>query len=451
MKLIINANPGSCNPSGSFTIKLYDKSFTQQLSIAASGDTVNFCNVSADTVYLKFEASSFFAYNFNYTMVDTAFVDAEPNNNFTQAVFILQDSSKKGSVGYKINNVIDDYDYYKIATNKDGTIKIMSAVTFNKCDAFPYIGLSVYDRNQNPIVSNFVPSNTNLGVPGTTYYDTLSLCGKASDTFYVVYNTPTNRSLNYSFKYTLADTSVNDVEPNNSFVQALPINILDTKRGHIRYSNSGGTDTYDYYKAFSPTDGTIKIITQVTNTSCANGQNVYMRVFDKNQGQLLEKYVGSSSVLAGQTVFDTTVICGRASDSFYVRFEATNPFIYQLKYDVVDTSANDIEPNNTFAQALPINILENKKGHIRYNQTGGSDTYDYYKAYTPTDGTLKIITQVTNTSCANGQNVYMRVYDKNQGQLLEKYVGSNSVAVGQTVFDTTFICGRASEDRKSVV
>ena len=145
---------------------------------------------------------------------------------------------------------------------------------------------------------------------------------------------------------------------------------------------------------------------QVTNTNCNNGQWVYLRVYDGQHNQLLEKYVGSSNVSAGQTIFDTTIICGRSVDTVYFRFEASNPFAYQFKYDISDTSENEIEPNNDFVSARTINKIQTKAGHIRYYANGGTDLYDYYKTVLPTHDTLKIMAQVIKPNVNNRQCVY---------------------------------------------
>ena len=76
-----------------------------------------------------------------------------------------------------------------------------------------------------------------------------------------------------------------------------------------------------------PIDGTVKIMTQATNTSCADGQYVYLRVYDKNLSQLFGGYLANNTnVSSGQTLFDTTLICGRGADSLFFDIEASNSF-----------------------------------------------------------------------------------------------------------------------------
>ncbi|MCY7293064.1 MAG: hypothetical protein LH615_12865, partial [Ferruginibacter sp.] len=410
---------------------IYFNQFTSQ-SAQTRYDTIKLCGLASDTFYLRIHSFGKIVYSIKYQLQDTSINDIEPNNSFATAIAYNENEVKKGHIGYYSNGSFD-FDYYRTVLPKDGTMKIMVKITNKSCTG-GNVYARFYDRRQaiGEIFQKYIANSTNVPA-GQTAFDTILFCGRAVDTFYLRYEP--GGAFDYEFKYEMIDTSANDIEPNNSFAQALPVNILETKRGHIRYNANGGTDALDYYKTLLPTDGTLKIMSQVTNTSCANGQYVYLRVYDRLQNQILEKFVGGSNVAAGQTVFDTAFICGRASDSIYYRFEATNSFAYQFKYEVIDTSANDIEPNNSFAQATLFGGSQTKKGHIRYNFGGGTDTQDYYKIIFDNTDSLKLQLQATNLSCANGQYVYLRVYNKFQNQILEKYLGSSSVAAGQTVTD----------------
>jgi hypothetical protein len=57
---------------------------------------------------------------------------------------------------------------------------------------------------------------------------------------------------------------------------------------------------------------------------------------------------------------------------------------------VLDTSLNDVESNNSINQALAINQLQEKKGHINYISKGTLDAADYYRTKFSNDGTIKI-------------------------------------------------------------
>jgi non-canonical (house-cleaning) NTP pyrophosphatase len=214
------------------------------------------------------------------------------------------------------------------------------------------------------------------------------LYGRAQDSFYFKFESAS--AFQYSFKYDILDTSLNDPEPNNQFSEATPIIKLEEKKGHIRYASNGSFDVYDYYKTALPYDGTMIIYVKATNQGGATSY-LYLYGFDgrKLPGQVLNRYISNTSnVAAGQTIYDTIYIHGRATDSFYFRFESSAAYKYSFKFNVVDSSRNDIEPNNLIDEAVPVAKLEQKYGHIRYASNGGIDVADYYKTKLAYDGTV---------------------------------------------------------------
>ncbi len=414
-------------------------------------DTFNVCGLAADTLYFRMNSNfnTKLQYKIRYEITDTTTSDVEDNGSFALATTINEQQQKSGTIHYSNGAGTDTYDYYKTMLPYDGTLKIMVQATNMSCANSQWLYLYGYDRRQasGQIFGKYLANNSNIAA-GQTIYDTIIICGRAADSFYLRFEA--SKAFKYQWSYVMIDTSANDIEPNNDFATALPIAELQTKVGHLKYASNGGTDDYDFYKTLLPKDGTLKIMVQATNMSCANGQYLYLRGYDKRQGggEILSRYLGNnSSISAGQTVYDTILICGRAVDSFYLRFEASNAaFKYQWSYTIVDTSLNDVEPNGSFAQAIAINENESKVGHLRYASNGGTDDYDFYKTLLPKDGTLKIMVQATNMSCANGQYLYLRGYDKRQGsgEFLSRYLGNNSsISAGQTVYDTILICGRA--------
>ncbi len=452
LKIMVQATNMSCANNQYVILKgydrrqgsgqLFDKILAGNSAVAAGQtvyDTILLCGRAADSFYLRFEASRAFKYQWSYEVIDTSVNDIEPNNSFATALPIAENENKAGHIKYFSNGGADDLDHYKTLLAKDGTLKIMVQATNMSCANNQWVYLRGYDRRQGigQIFEKY-PANNSAVAAGQTVYDTIFICGRAADSFYLRFEA--SNSFKYQWSYAMVDTSVNDVEPNNSFATALPITELQTKAGHIKYFSNGAADDLDYYKTLLPKDGTLKIMVQATNMSCANNQWVYLRGYDRRQGigQIFEKYIaGNSAVAAGQTVYDTILICGRAADSFYLRFEASSSFKYQWSYAMVDTSVNDVEPNNSFATAIGIGSNQTKNGHIKYYANGISDDLDYYKFVFTTSDSLKLQLQATNMSCANNQWVYLRVYNKNLTQLFERYFALNgSIAAGQTALDS---------------
>ena len=448
VKILVQANTLKCN-AGNIILYGYDKLQNQifvkpiatNIPIPASTtvyDTIIVCGQPTDTFYFRFNSYAPFQYQFRYIMQDTIpnVADPEPNNTFATATPINELDSITATIKFPQGAGTDDYDYYRTILPKDGTIKIFVQAKNYDCNN-AYLYLTGYDRRQasGQIFANYISNNNNVA-PAQTIYDTLLICGRASDSFYLRFEA--SGKFVYNFKYQMVDTSANDVEPNNNFATALPIAENQTKAGHINYYSNGGADTYDYYKTLLPKDGTLKIIVQSTNMGCVYSPYIRVTGFDKrqDQGQIFAQYLANNTNIApGQTVYDTILICGRAADSLYVKFEANTAFKYQWSYAMIDTSANDVEPNNNFAQATAVGSAQTKYGHIKYRSNGGYDDLDYYKFVFSNTDSLKIKIQAINKSCSNGEYMSLQVFDKNFTQLISRYISTN-VAAGQTIYDS---------------
>lgn len=410
-------------------------------------DSITIYGVLADTFYFRIQSAGAFDYSVKYNTTPNSQFDEEPNNNFGEAGIFKQGVTRNGQVGYQLGGVRDNDDFYKTLLPADGTMKIYVQGT-NNSGSNGYLYLYGYDKRQGSgqVLAKYIGNNANLA-PSASVFDTIYLYGRAADTFYLRFESV--GAFSYSFSYDIVDTSTNDVEPNNTFAQALPIERLERKRGHIGYVKSGAGDADDFYAAPLSEDGTLKIVVKGTNRSGANGY-LYLYAYDGRlgSGQILAKYIGNNSNLpAGADVYDTIYLQGRAADTVYFRIISVGAFNYSIDFDLIQTSENDIEPNNSFEQTLLINPEEIKKGHVGYLKNGVSDANDYYKTLIPSNGNLKIYVKGINRSGANGY-LYIYGYDKRKGggQVLAKYVGNNSnLQADSTIVDSIILYGRATD------
>ncbi|MCY7423224.1 MAG: T9SS type A sorting domain-containing protein [Chitinophagaceae bacterium] len=407
-------------------------------------DSILVYGVLADTFYFRVLSSVAFRYTLRYVVTQNSALDEEPNNTFEQALPFSQGIIKNGQVGYQLGGISDNFDYFRTVLPTDGTLKIYIKGTNNSTSA-GYLYMFGYDRRKanGQVFSQYISSTNTQG--GATIFDTITVKGRATDTFYV--RLQSTQAFSYSFSYDIVDTSENDAEPNNTFTEANSINHLEEKKGHIGYEKNGTNDAGDYYQTVLPYDGTIKVYVKGTNNSSSSGY-LYMYGYDrrKTSGEIFARYIKSSNTAAGATIFDTFLVKGRAMDTFYYRLLSSQAFSYSFKYEILDTSENDAEPNNTFETAIAINHLEEKKGHIEYLSNGSSDAVDFYRAVLPTDGTLKVYVKGTNNSAFAGY-LLMYGYDrrKGNGEVYSKYINTSNTAAGATIFDTITLFGRAAD------
>ena len=407
-------------------------------------DTIIVTSQLADSFFFRINATGAFQYKISYEMIEDSPFDEEPNNTFEEAVHIGNGIGKTGQVGYTGGGTTDNFDYYKTVIPTDGTLKIYVTGTNTSANA-GYLYMYGYDRRKasGTIFGEYI--QTTSAPAGTNVSDTITVYGRAADTFY--FRLTSSQSFSYGFSYQMVDTSANDAEPDNNFDETIQIAHKETKEGHIGYLYNGTSDNYDYYKTTLPTDGTLKVYVKGTNTSGISGY-LYLDGYDRRKasGTIFSEYINSTSTAAGVIIYDTILAYGRAADTFYFRVRSSNAFSYSLSYEMIDTSAVDAEPNDSYGQSISISHREIREGHIGYMYNGTADRDDYYQTVLPSDGTMKVYVKGTNTDASAGY-LYLYGHDRRQasGTVFSEYINSTSTAAGAVIYDTIIAYGRAAD------
>lgn len=450
---ISGRNTGGGN--GYLRLFVYDKSGRELLNrivanttnvpyLGTVSDLINIPSRSGETFYfLMYADNQSFSYQFSYELTGITQGDAEPNNSFAEARVFNEADTLTGNIGYTSNGVYDSRDFYKTGMGADGTIKIFVDGK-NTGAASGYLRLYMYDKSGRELLNRVLNNKTDVAA-GDMVYDTLQVFSRAADSIYfMVY--ADNQSFNYHLRYQLITEGAVDAEPNNSIAEAVIFDETNILQGHIGYTRDGAYDGNDYYKSAMADDGTIKIYASGINTGGANG---YLRifVFDKAGREILNRILQNKTDIApGQAVYDTVSIYSRGADTMYYRVYADNQsFSYQLRYELLQKSAHDAEPNNSFQDATLFNESNLLKGHIGYTTNGSYDSRDFYKTLLPGDGTIKLMVAGTNTGGSSG---YLRfhAYDKAGRELLNRVIANKTdVAPGQTIADTINIYSRGQD------
>ncbi len=436
------------------TSSSYDK-YIANNSVIPAGATVNDTIVltgrAADTFYFRFYSNRFFNYQFSYSILETGPTDAEPNDNFATAVPFNAGETKYGHTNFYANgNTVDFDDYYRTVFPVDGTVKIY-VKGINRSGTGAHLDIQGFVRTKaswfNQSVVGSVPH-------GTTVNDTITLYGMAADTFYFRIDAgginSSERPFDYELRYEMTDVTPNDAEPNNSFAQATPIAMGETKSGHTNFYSNGNTEDFDdYYRTIFPVDGTLKIYSKATNRS---GTSAHFDIagYDRRKTSPSFDVSPGGTVAHGTTVYDTITLYGRAADTFYFRIDgggnnsSDRPFTYEFRYEMVDQSPVDTEPNDSFPVAQPFNAGQIVYGHTNYYSNGNTMDYDdYYRTVTPVDGTMKIYVKATNQS---GTSAYMNLqgYDRRKVSLFSNTL-VGTVNHGTTIYDTIILYSRAAD------
>jgi hypothetical protein len=293
--------------------------------------------------------------------------ETEPNNTPAQANIIPLNGSQNGAI-----NLAGDVDWYQVTTTADGQVNLTLDNTGNP----DLKTLSLYDNDGTTLI---ISAGVGNGVGG------LQIDGLAAGTFYIKINGSSGLETG---AYSLSNTLVlpgraNDSEPNNVFSSANILALNDSTQGHIGYYYNGQTDTTDWFKVTTTSDG----ILQLTYDNTGHQDLKIISLYDNDGITLLTSSAIGNGI--GSVQKD-----GLAAGTYYIKIKGntTSDFGAYTLSDTLITLAriNDPEPDNIFSQAAVLLLNDSAQGHIGYYYNGQTDTTDWYKVTTTSDGILQL-------------------------------------------------------------
>ena len=224
-------------------VHLYDNDGTTLLEQGYTNGTaavVNADGLAAGTYYVK--VRMYYTTGFApYTISDSLFVpaqtnDTEPNDLKEQALTLTLDGSTRGHVGYLFNNKRDTADWYKITTNKDGSLRLTMASANAQ-----YVYVHLYDKDGTTLLDQ----NYTNGTAVVAHVD-----GLAAGTYYAKVRCYYSSGF---APYTLSDSlfaysNATDEEPNKKPYQATTILANKTTEGHVGFYYNNTRDSVDWWK-----------------------------------------------------------------------------------------------------------------------------------------------------------------------------------------------------------
>ncbi|MEO8710927.1 MAG: pre-peptidase C-terminal domain-containing protein [Parafilimonas sp.] len=210
--------------------------------------------------------------------------------------------------------------------------------------------------------------------------------------------------------YTTA--KANETEPNDSWNQANKLALNGSNNGDMN-----PTADVDWWKVTTNGDGAINL--SLTST---DGRHIYFDLYDT---------LGTIALHTGTYTNGSTnyTVDGLAQGTYYIKihcYYGTDTGRYTISNAFTPASvANDVEPNNSRAQAKILPLNSSKTGHIDYYFNNHRDSTDWYKVTTNADGRLRL-----TMSSANGQNVWAYLYDNDGVTVLgSAYTSGTAVLV----------------------
>jgi len=332
-------------------------------------------------------------------------LDNEPNDTYLTANTLVLN----GSVSGNLNHETDYYDYYKVTTPNDGKIEF-TIIPGASLDAY----LDLYDQDGTSFLTYSI--QTGVGVTDTLIYRNLKAgtyfirVGGGGDGAYTLNNvfTPT------------AIPNGNDAEPNDTPAEFVPIDYNISTTGHLGYFGNGSIDYYDFYLFSIPFDGKISFTIIPENTLDA-----YIDLYDQDGTSFL-RY----SIQTGVGVNDTLIYGNLKAGTYFIRIGGGGYGSYTLNNVFTATSipkGNDIEPNDTQAESVSMNINSSVTGHLYFFGNGTADYYDYYSFTNPSDG--KIAFKLSPENTLDG---FIDLYDQNGTSFL-RYSIQTGIGVNDTL------------------
>lgn len=350
----------------------------------------------------------------NYTMTATQTPDplpaeAEPNDDFDNALVVPLGASVTGHLGYLgPQSVIENQDFWKVQLPVDGTLHLDIAtgprLNLNRNLALDTpAGVMVYDENRTTCfyTASQGQNTTNLHtidkLKAGVYYVRLIVLGP-------------DRAYYGSYQLTARQTpeaQPNDAEPNDEPVQSRLLTLNETSTGHLGYYGAGAgtnTDHQDWWRVTLPEPGELQLEITTSprlqlNINSFVGASHGIAVYDADAATML---FGATQAQSKTNVHAAQRL---TAGTYYVRLTKFEPAghygSYTLKPQLL-AAPQDPEPNDTSVQAGLATLGSSVQGNLGYRGGGQGlvqDQLDWWRFAMPSTGQLQLV--ITTTSRLN--------------------------------------------------
>ncbi|HMW65624.1 MAG TPA: CARDB domain-containing protein [Chitinophagaceae bacterium] len=371
-------------------------------------DTIYVCAKAADTYYLSFTTNESFDYILKWYGVSTYSSD-EPNNTSSNAIPFAMHTDMLASIRYEfrggVNDTEDWFQSLPFPAGDYSNMKLNIQATHAKCNGSPanitYMVFK-YPDLANPIAQGFVGNQPNVP-PNYVMNSEIPLNSFVEGDQFYIRLTSTG-----PFGYTLRYTDMGpftDPEDNCCTWNAVDLNADSAVNGNIGeydFINDYFIDENDMYRFILPHAGTVKLFTygEIASYGSYEDAEIKFDILDKygNDLQTYNTLIGFPGISGyGLQKFDTLKFRAFEADTFYLKLytydnTGTYPLInYNFRYQLLDSTGSDIEPNNDTTTAILMTQGQVKKGHINFKGINGEeDGVDFYKAMLPQDGKVRV-------------------------------------------------------------
>ena len=210
-------------------------------------------------------------------------------------------------------------------------------------------------------------------------------------------------------------------EPNDNLGQANVLGANTTISGDVGCANPGG-GTDDYFAVTLPGDGTLNFAVPVNNIGTPG--SMQFQVFNSGGG-----LIAYTTMASGTPGLFTMECC--AAGLYYARLyrNTTDCYTYSISWSLTQPGwANDAEPNENIAEALPLPVNTYAEGHVDFLYY--PNNADHYAFTTTGDGRITVSFDAYSLGAGAAGGAQLQFFNSGGG-LLDYWsmdVGSNSVA-----------------------
>jgi hypothetical protein len=327
---------------------------------------------------MRFFKNIFLLFLLSLLISNIVFAEIEPNNNYSQASTLGLNTTDSGAMNASSQGVAaDDVDWWRVTLPTDGSLYI-EVNTTGGMD----VDLYIIDTDGQYQMAGY---DISVGSKEATHHSHLM-----AGTYYI-------KAIRYSGTgtYTIMSRFVqalyaNDSEVNDTYQQALTLQINSDNYGHIGYSRNNFTDSDDWWKVTLPYDGSLKIRTE------SDSADIDLYIYDIDGTTQIAGYDISTGL--NEETHHKSLMPG----TFYIRVKGYAKWGgYKIHCDFTaaayqGVTTNDNEPNDTYNQAQAFGTLATgstiKYGHLGHYANKITDEKDYWSFTVPQDGGIVITT-----------------------------------------------------------
>jgi len=342
---------------------------------------------------MKYFKNIFLLVLLSLLITNIIFAETEPNNTYLQASTLGLNTSDIGALNEQTQTLAaDNEDWWKLTLLFDGSLYIET----NSSSGLD-IDLFIIDSNGSSVIKYAYRT----GVKESVYHAAL----KAGIYFVRAYRATGTGSYTILSRFT-ATLYTNDSEPNDTYQQAMNLNLNSEATGHIRHYGNLTTDNEDWWKVIIPADGSIRVTTESDSAEIdlymydINGTSVIVSAYKAG----LREEIVHNNLMPG-TYFIR--VYGYASHGGY---KITSVYT-QTAINGVFT--NDTEKNDSYSSAINLVTFNGigtttNYGHLGFYSGGYTDYEDWWAVTVSTDGKLSVKTESNPTL-----EVDLYIYDVN--------------------------------------